>query len=98
MSPLRLKLTITVMSIPGLARGAGGGFQQVLNFAITSRMVLTCSGSACAQLDDSSNAAANQMNVLQGLATPTHLMSDATCTFTILSGWETLPFADRGGV
>src|ERR1700682_566469 len=97
MSPLRLKLTITVMSIPGLARDAGGGFQQVLNFAITSRMVLTCPGSACAQLDDSSSAAANQINVLQGLATATHLMSDATCTFTILSGSVTLPLCDPGG-
>ena len=43
---MRLKLTITVMSIPEWARDAGGGFQQVLNLANTSRMVLTCAGSA----------------------------------------------------
>ena len=61
--PARLKLTITVISM-GLARDAGGGFQQVFNFANTSRMVLTCAGSVCAQTDadGSSSAAANQRN------------------------------------
>jgi hypothetical protein len=45
-----------------LARDAGGGFQQVLSFANTSRMVLTRTGSVCAQAGDSSSAAANQMS------------------------------------
>src|SRR6185312_8027876 len=40
MSPARLKLTITVMSI-GLARASGGGFQQLESLANTSLMVLT---------------------------------------------------------
>ena len=45
MAPSRLKLTITVMSI-GLAREAGGGFQQECSLANTSLMVSSCSGSA----------------------------------------------------
>src|SRR5713226_2724099 len=98
MSPLRLKLTITVMSISGLARDAGGGFQQVLNFATTSRMVLTCAGSACAVTLDKANSAApaGQMSGLRRRATAAHLMSDATCTFTILSGSVTSPPREPG--
>src|SRR6202165_196602 len=99
MSPLRLKLTITVMSISGLALEAGGGFQQVLNFANTSRMVSTWAGSARAvKLDkDSSAAPASQISGLRRQATAAHLMSDATCTFTILSGSVTVPLEDPGG-
>src|ERR1700676_1325 len=100
MSPLRLKLTITVMSISGLALEAGGGFQQVLNFANTSRMVSTCcAGSAGAVRQDmtSSAAAAGQMRGLRRQATVAHLMSDETCTFTILSGSVTVPPEDPGG-
>src|SRR6266849_298347 len=98
MSPLRLKLTITVMSMPGWARDAGGGFQQVLNFANTSWMVLTCTGSACAvKLHKANSARADQMPGLPCQATAAHLMSDATCTFTILSGSVTVPPEDPGG-
>src|SRR6266487_5508084 len=99
MSPLRLKLTTTVMSMPGWAREAGGGFQQVLNFAITSWMVLTCIGSACAAKLHKANSAApaSQMSGLLRRATAAHLMSDATCTFTILSGSVTVPLEDPGG-
>src|SRR5258707_5695234 len=99
MSPLRLKLTITVMSMPGLARDAGGGFQQLLNFATTSWIVLTCAGSACAVKRDKANSAApaSQISGLRRQATATHLMSDATCTFTILSGSVTVPPEDPGG-
>jgi hypothetical protein len=35
-SPARLKLTITVMSIPGFARDDSGGLQQVRSRANTS--------------------------------------------------------------
>src|ERR1700730_8136459 len=100
MSPLRLKLTITVMSISGLALEAGGGFQQVLNFANTSRMVSTCcagSGGAGRQGMKSSAAAAGQMRGLRRQATVAHLMSDATCPFSILSGSVTVPLEDPGG-
>src|SRR4051794_15110874 len=98
MSPLRLKLTITVMSMPGRARPAGGGFQQVLNLAITSWMLLTCTVSACAATTDKANnaAPASQISGLRGQATA-HLMSDATCTFTILSGSVTVPPEDPAG-
>src|SRR6202011_4105602 len=75
-----------------------GGFQQVLNFANTSRMVLTCAGSACTQVDDmSSSTAAHPTLGLRPRATAAHLMSDATCTFTILSGSVTSPPRDPGG-
>src|SRR5258707_3991348 len=98
MSPLRLKLTITVMSM-GLALDAGGGVQQVFNFAIRSRMVLTCATSACAVRLDRANstAPASQMSGLPRRATAVHLMSDATCTFTILSGSVTVRPDDPGG-
>src|ERR1700730_6201363 len=85
------------MSI-GLACDTGGGFQQDPIFANTSRMVLTCPGSAWAQADDSSSsAAAKEVLDLRPGATAAHLMSDATCTFTILSGSVTLPLEDPGG-
>src|SRR6202035_1256803 len=87
----------TVMSI-GLACDTGGGFQQDPIFANTSRMVLTCPGSAWAQADESSSSpAAKKMLDLRPGATAAHLMSDATCTFTILSGSVTLPLEDPGG-
>lgn len=58
MFPSRLKLTTTVISIPGLALEAGGGFQQVRNFAKTSAMVLTCAGSVFpAEVQRQSNSA-----------------------------------------
>ena len=98
MSPARLKLTITVMSISGLALDAGGGFQQVFSLANTSLMVLTCAGSACVQVGDvRSSATANRIHGLRRRSTAGHLMSDATCTFTILSGSVTLPPDDPGG-
>src|SRR5450631_569034 len=99
MSPARLKLTITVMSMPGLARDRGGGFQQVLNFASTSWMLSTCAGCACPAdaYRQNSSAAANPLSGLRARAIAAHLMSDATCTFTILSGSVTLPLEDPGG-
>src|ERR1700731_5437634 len=63
-------------------------------------MVLTGSAPACAPTgdgDQSSSAAANQMDRLRRRATAGHLMSDATCTFTILSGSVTAPPDDPGG-
>src|SRR3984893_13440782 len=85
------------MSI-GLACDTGGGFQQDPIFANTSRMVLTCPGSAWAQADDSSStpAAKEMLNARPG-PTAARWMSDATCTFTILSGSVTLPLEDPGG-
>src|SRR5258705_6878684 len=99
MSPSRLKLTITVMSMPGWARPAGGGFQQVLNLAITSWMESTCTVSACAVKPDRTNSAApaSQISGLPRQATAAYLMSDATCTFTILSGSVTVPPEDPAG-
>ena len=76
------------MSI-GLAREAGGGFQQECSLAKTSLRVSSCSGwPAPAPADAShSSAAANQTKLACGAAPSwPHLMSDATCTFTILSG------------
>src|SRR5229473_152282 len=98
MSPARLKLTITVMSIP-LACDGGGGFQQVFNLANTSRMVLTCTGSPRPAEADrpNSSAAANQTSGLRSRAIAAYLISDATCTFTILSGSVTAPLCEPGG-
>src|SRR4051794_34748288 len=56
-SPARLKLTTTVMSM-GLAREGGGGFQQLKNLANASRMVLTCSEAASTLTGERSNSAA----------------------------------------
>jgi hypothetical protein len=66
-----LKLTITVMSIPGVARGAAGGFQQVRSLAKTSLMLSTrAAGSACADAinDGNSNDAAKQTSLLGSAA------------------------------
>src|ERR1700683_3708663 len=70
MLPSRLKLTITVMSMPGLAREAGGGFQQVRNLATTSLMVSTRAGSTCADAihDGNSSDAAKQTSPLRSAA------------------------------
>src|ERR1700733_14705054 len=77
------------MSI-GLARDAGGGFQQVLSFANTSRMLSTCAGWACTHVDDiSSSAAAIPVHDLRSAATAAYLMSDAAFPFPILSGSTT---------
>src|ERR1700692_2474150 len=84
----------------GLARDSGGGFQQLQNRCNASWMVLTCCcASACAQAasDASSSTAAKPMDWLRRRATAAHLMSDATCTFTILSGSVTAPPGDPGG-
>ncbi len=70
MTPSRLKLTTTVMSI-GLACDSGGGFQQECNLVTTSLMVSSRSGSARAGPANASNndAAANQENgLLRGVA------------------------------
>src|ERR1700704_4111619 len=97
MPPSRVKLTITVMSI-GLAREAGAGLQQAYSLANTSLRVSSCAGSACADAinDGNSSDAANQVSGLRRL-TMAYLMSDATCTFTILSGSVTSPPRDPGG-
>src|SRR5260370_29223636 len=99
MSPLRLKLTTTVMSMPGWARPAGGGFQQVLNLEITLWMEPTCTVPACAVKPDRTNSAApaGQISGLPRQDTAAHLMSDATCTFTILSESVTVPPEHPGG-
>src|SRR5450432_4054093 len=99
MLPSRLKLTITVMSMPGLARDAGGGFQQVRSLANTSLMLSTRSGSASTDPthNNGSSAAANQTIGLRRRTVTAYLMSDATCTFTILSGSVTLPLDEPGG-
>src|SRR6202043_2899430 len=84
------------MSISGWA--PDGGFQQVPSLAYTSRMVLTCAGSAGAEVDHtSSSAATRRIRRMRGRSTAGYLMSDATCTFTILSGSVTLPLEDPGG-
>src|SRR5882672_5917048 len=86
------------MSI-GLACDSGGGFQHENNRVKTSLMVSSFCGSAeaCAVNASHSSGAANQRNgLLRGVAMA-HLMSDATCTFTILSGSVTWPPADPGG-
>src|SRR5882757_8388681 len=75
-----------------------GGLQQVPSLAYTSRMVLTCAGSAGAEVDQtSSNAGTHRIHGMRGRSTAGYLMSDATCTFTILSGSVTLPPCDPGG-
>src|ERR1700680_61167 len=84
------------MSISGWA--PDGGFQQLDSLAITSRMVLTCAGSADAQVGHTSmSIAAYRICQMRGRSTADYLMSDATCTFTILSGSVTLPPCDPGG-
>src|ERR1700754_5135823 len=91
MLPARLKLTMTVMSI-GLARDNGGGRQQPCSLTSTSLRVSSC-GPCWARAGvihaHNSRSAANQETGLPRRATAAHLMSDATCTFTILSGSTT---------
>src|ERR1700688_891779 len=62
-------------------------------------MGLTGSAPAWARTgdDQSSSAAGNQMKRLRRRATAGHLISDATCTCTILSGSCTAPPDDPGG-
>src|SRR3954462_13187734 len=87
MFPSRVNVTIAVISTSGLAFDGGGGFQHEYSLANASLMLSTCPCSACAvAIDDSSSDAANQGKILRGCATAAHLTSDATCTFTILSG------------
>src|SRR6185312_9617079 len=95
MSPARLKLTMTVMSI-GLARDSGGGLQQLESRTKTSRMVLTCPVSPRAPhaKQPTSSAAANKNHRPDPLPTCAHFMSDATCTFSILSGLTTAPLSE----
>src|SRR5262249_7980762 len=67
MSPLRVKLTRTVMSIPGLARDSDGGFQQLPSLVNNSLRLSTGAGSACANAPDNENrsAAPNQQSDLR---------------------------------
>src|SRR5271163_2023535 len=97
MLPSRSKLTITVMSRFGLATDAAGGFQQARNRANASLILSTLSGGACADaIDSGSSAAANQTSDLRR-GVMAHLISEATCTFTILSGSVTAPLCEPGG-
>ena len=91
MFPSRLKVTIAVISTSGLARDGGGGFQHLRNLANASLMLSTCPGSACAVAIEAikNSVTVNPTGCLQARATVSHLMSDATCTFTILSGSAT---------
>src|SRR4051812_41765104 len=98
MTPARLKLTTTVMSI-GSACDSGGGFQQECSRTKMSFRVSSCAGCAVPGAIDASHnsSAANQRNgLLRGVAMD-YLMSEATCTFTILSGSVTCPPDDPGG-
>src|ERR1700754_14759 len=91
MLPARLKLTMTVMSI-GLARDNGGGRPQLCSLTSTSLRVSSC-GPCSARAGPihahNTRSVANQQTGLPRRATAAHLMSDATCTFTILSGSAT---------
>src|SRR6266496_179060 len=88
------------MSI-GPACDSGGDFQQLCSFAKTSLMVLSCCGSAPADAanasSSSSSGTANHGTGLLRRVSMAHLTSDATCTFTILSGSLTEPPDDPGG-
>src|ERR1700712_3426770 len=88
MLPSRLNVTIAVISTSGLACDAGGGFQHVRNLANASLMLSTCPVWACAAENDAAHSSAmeSRISVLPNRATAAHLTSDATCTFTILSG------------
>src|SRR3954454_14836744 len=97
MLPSRLNVTIAVISTSGLACGGGGGFQHLPNLTNASLMLSTWPGSACVVAVDASSSAANQSKALRDRATAAHLRSDATCTFTILSGSVTVPPAEPGG-
>src|SRR5260370_9765348 len=62
-------------------------------------MVSSCWGSARTDTVSASHtsSAANQGNALLRSVAMDHLMSDATCTFTILSGSVTCPPDEPGG-
>src|SRR3954453_2237027 len=98
MTPSRLKLTTTVMSI-GSACDSGGGLQQECSRTKMSFSVSSCAGCAAAGAIDAghNSSAANQRSGLLRNVTMTYLMSEATCTFTILSGSVTWPPDDPGG-
>jgi hypothetical protein len=67
MSPPRLKLTRTVMSIAGLARDDGGGRQQLPSLVNNSLRLSTGADSAGADAlhKGNSSAATNQVNDLR---------------------------------
>src|ERR1700735_4391181 len=99
MLPARSKLKITVIST-GLARDGGGACQQLWSLVYISGRLSTRSVPDCADAiedDASSNAAANQIDGLRHGATLAHLMSDATCTLTILLGAVAGRPGDPGG-
>src|ERR1700694_1305980 len=83
----------------GLARAVGGGFQQAFSFVTMSRILSTCPGSVSPAEPDrqSSSAAADQTRVWRPRDTDPHLMSDATCAFTIFSGSVPSPPREPGG-
>src|SRR5436305_15304223 len=98
MAPSRLKLTITVMSI-GSACDSGGGLQQECSRTKMSFSVSSCTGCAVTgaiEAGHNSSAANQRSGLLRGVAMD-HLMSEATCTFTILSASVTWPPDDPGG-
>src|SRR3954447_13122383 len=87
MLPSRVNVTIAVIATSGLAREGGGGFQHMRNRANASLMLSTRPGAACAvDQHDSISSAASRNGALRMRAMRPHLTSDATCTFTILSG------------
>src|SRR3954447_23638793 len=90
MLPSRVNVTIAVIATSGLAREGGGGFQHMRNRANASLMLSTRPGAACAvDQHDSISSAASRNGALRMRAMRPHLTSDATCTFTILSGSAT---------
>src|SRR5215213_6189152 len=82
------------MSI-GFACHSGGGFQQLEILSIASRIELTSAGPASARSAQASIVAATAYATrLRDRLTRPHLMSEATCTFTILSGSVTAPLEE----
>ena len=78
-SPARLKLTTTVISMSGWTREGGGGLQQVLILAKTSAMVFTCAGCAGAGFaPPTRSAATNSKRGLRGRLVTGHFTSEAT--------------------
>src|SRR5436190_5459074 len=95
MAPSRLKLTLTVTST-GPACDGRGCFQQLRScLNISLRVSICCALAGIGAVI--STATANQSQGLPRCAMSLHLMSDATCTFTILSGSVTLPLLEPGG-
>src|SRR5947209_5844713 len=92
MVPSRLNVTIAVISTSGLAFEAGGGCQQRCNRMKASLMLSTESDAAwLAGTHDNSSGTESSGTVshggdLRARAIRPHLISEATCTFTILSG------------